>query len=166
MASLWHSLTRNVAETDPAHEDARLRGRTYAIPFEDVWNAAQAVAGVGMRGWHVVSSNDEDGVIHAEATTLMRRKVDDVTIRITLDRDGQTRVDARSAAREGRGDMGRNGRRLNRFLHALDRAVVDARRRRLEARQAAPRTGADAASSGQETTGPAGAPPRAPRAST
>ncbi|HUF11919.1 MAG TPA: DUF1499 domain-containing protein [Longimicrobiales bacterium] len=143
MPGIWRALTRNVAETAQAHEDARLRGRTYAIPFEDVWNAAQAVAGVGMRGWRIVSSDDEEGVIHAESTTLMRRKIDDVSIRITLDRDAQTRVDARSAARAGRGDLGRNARRLNRFFHALDRAVVDARRRRLESRPAAtPASGA------------------------
>lgn len=132
---MWRALTENVAETAQAHEDPRLRGRTYAIPFEDVWNAALFVASVHLRGWRVVSSNDEAGVINAEATTLLRKKIDDVVVRVSLDRDAQTRVDARAAAREGRGDWGRNARRLKRFFHALDRAVVEARNRRLAARK-------------------------------
>jgi len=124
-------LERNFAETAQAHEDPRLRGRTYAIPFEDVWNAAHALAGGGLRGWRVVSSNDQEGVIHAEAKLLFGDRLDDVTIRVGLDRDAQTRVDARAAARQGRTDWGRNARRLRRFFRALDRAVVEARRRRL-----------------------------------
>ena len=132
---MWRALTTSVAETAQAHEDPRLRGRTYAIPFEDVWNAAHALATVGLRGWRVVSSDDEAGVIKAEATTFLRKKIDDVVIRITLDENAQTRVDARAAAREGRGDWGRNARRLNGFFRALDGAVVESRRQRMAARR-------------------------------
>jgi hypothetical protein len=124
-------LTTSVAETAQAHEDVRLRGRTYAIPFEDVWSAASALATVGLRGWRVVSSDDQAGVIQAEATTFFRKKVDDIVVRISLDENAQTRVDARAAARLGRGDWGRNARRLHRFFRALDRAVVEARRQRM-----------------------------------
>ena len=133
---MWRALTVNIAETAQAHEDVRLRGRTYAIPFEDVWNAAHTVATVALHGWRIVSSDDQAGVIKAEATTRFGRKIDDVWIRISLDENAQTRVDARSAARQGRGDWGRNARRLNRFFRALDHAVVEARRQRLGARQA------------------------------
>ena len=143
---MWRALTRNFAETAPVHDDARLRGRTYAIPFEDVWNAAHALCTVGMRGWRLVAADDEEGVMKAEATTVFRRKIDDVVIRISLDRDAQTRVDARAGAREGRGDWGRNARRLNRFFRALDSAVVEARRQRMEANR--PRGGATAAPGG------------------
>ena len=132
---MLRGMTTSVAETAQAHEDVRLRGRTYAIPFEDVWSAATALATVGLRGWRVASSNDEEGVINAEATTLLRKKVDDVVIRISLDENGQTRVDARAAARAGRGDWGRNARRLNGFFRALDKAVVEARRQRMSARK-------------------------------
>ena len=135
---IWRALTTNVAETAQAHEDPRLRGRTYAIPFEDVWSAVQALATVGLRGWRLVSADDEEGVVHVESTTLVRRRIDDVVIRVGLDENGQTRVDARAAARQGRGDLGRNARRLDRFFRALDRAVVEARRQRLEARRASP----------------------------
>ena len=132
---MLRGLTTSVAETAQAHEDARLRGRTYAIPFEDVWNAANALATVGLRGWRVASADDESGVINAEATTLFGNKVDDILIRVSLDENAQTRVDARAAARQGRGDWGRNARRLKRFFGALDRAVIEARRQRLAARK-------------------------------
>ena len=123
-----------MAETAQAHEDPRLRGRTYAIPFEDVWNAAMALATVGLRRWRVVASDDEEGVIRAEATTFWRKRIDDVVIRVTLDENAQTRVDASSATREGSA-WGRNERRLRRFFEALDKAVIEARRQRLGARK-------------------------------
>ena len=132
---MWRALTTNVAETAQAHEDPRLRGRTYAIPFEDVWSAAQFLASVHLRGWSILTSDDEAGVIHAVATTAFGKKADDVVIRISLDENAQTRVDARAAARDGRGDWGRNARRLKRFFHELDRAVVEARNRRMAARK-------------------------------
>ena len=135
---IGRALTSNVAETAQAHEDPRLRGRTYAIPFEDVWSAARALATVGLRGWRLVSADDEAGVMNVEATTRLRRRIDDVVIRITLDENAQTRVDARSAARTGSGDLGRNARRLGRFFRALDEAVVEARRHRLDARRGSP----------------------------
>jgi hypothetical protein len=129
-------LGRNFAETAQAHEDARLRGRTYAIPFEDVWNAALALASVGQRGWRVVRSDDEEGVINAVART-MRGRTDDIVIRVSLDEDAQTRVDARAVARQGRTDWGRNARRLRRFFRALDSAVVETKRQRLESKRGA-----------------------------
>ena len=133
---MWRALTTHVAETAQAHEDARLRGRTYAIPFEDVWNAAQFLASVHLRGWRIVSADDETGVITAEAKRLFSKKIDDVVVRVSLDENAQTRVDARASARQGRGDWGRSARRLNRFFHALDRAVVEARNRRMAAKKA------------------------------
>ena len=135
---MLRGLTTNVAETAKAHRDPRLRGRTYAIPFEDVWNAAHALAAGGLPRWRIAAADDEDGVIRAEAVTLLRRKCDDVVIRISLDDNGQTRVEARASAREGRGDLGRNARRLNRFFRALDDAVVQQNRMRMAKRGAKP----------------------------
>ena len=142
---MLRGVTTSFAETEQAHKDPRLRGRTYAIPFEDVWNAAQALAAGALPRWRIGAADDEEGVIRAEAMTLLRRKCDDVTIRISLDGNGQTRVDARASAREGRGDWGRNARRLNRFFRALDAAVVEQNRMRMSKRGG--RTSATAASS-------------------
>jgi len=120
---LVRALTANVAETSADAEDPRLRGRTYAIPFEDVWRTALSLADSGLRGWRVISADDRQGVIVAEAKTLALRFVDDVRIRIVLDPNAQTRVDARSASRVGRLDFGTNARRIARFCRRLDRQL-------------------------------------------
>ncbi len=49
--------------------------------------------------------------------------MDDVEIRIGLDDDAQTRVDLRSASRKGVGDLGKNPRRIGKFVRALDREL-------------------------------------------
>lgn len=116
-------LTRGVAVTSPVAEDPDLRGRTYAIPYEQVWRAARRLAGGGLRGWKLVDADDYDGLIRAEARSRLLRRVDDVVIRITLDANAQTRVDARSSSRGSRGDLGSNARRLRRFFAALDEAL-------------------------------------------
>lgn len=120
---LIRAVTTNVAETSAVAEDPRLRGRTYAVPFEDVWRAALSLVDGGQRGWRLVSADDREGVIVAEARTLVLRFVDDVTIRIALDQDAQTRVDVRSASRVGRADGGVNSRRIGRFCRRLDRRL-------------------------------------------
>lgn len=120
-------LTRNAAETGRDARDPRLRGRTYAVPFERVWTGALKLARGGLRGWRLVEADDLQGVIRAEATTLFLRAVDDVTIHISLDADAQTRVDARSASRKDRRDLGRNARRLDRFFRRLDRILAGRR---------------------------------------
>jgi hypothetical protein len=118
------ALARNYVTTAQDHWDPRLRGRTYAIPFEQVWQAALALANGGLRRWHVVSSDDYEGVIHAESKTLLLRFTDDVTIRVYLDEDAQTRVDVESRSRKGSADFGSNARRVGRFLRALDRKLM------------------------------------------
>lgn len=114
------ALTRGEAATAPDADDPRLRGRTYAVPFERVWQSALALAGGELPRWTLVEADDHAGYIRAEATTLVRRDVDDVRIHIALDEDAQTRVDLAVTAREPRFDLGRSARRIHRFLRALD----------------------------------------------
>lgn len=123
LARLSKALHETSAGTRPDHEDPRLRGRTYPVPFEQVWRATLDLAGGELRGWRVTETDDRRGVIRAEATTLVLRAVDDVEIRMLLDDDGQTRVDARSASRKGRADLGTNARRLAGFFRTLDRRL-------------------------------------------
>jgi hypothetical protein len=113
----------NRAETRAGHPDPSLRGRTYAIPFAKVWAAAAALASGGLRGWSLVEADEDRGVIRAESTTLAFRFVDDVRIEISLDENGQTRVDMMSASRVGKGDLGQNARRIRKFFRGLDRKV-------------------------------------------
>lgn len=106
--------------TRPDHPDPRLRGRAYAVPFSTVWKAALETAERRPR-WTVTDSDPRAGEIVAESRTLLWRFVDDVRIRVSLDPDGDTRVDVESASRKGSADLGTNARRIARFLHALDR---------------------------------------------
>lgn len=121
---LFSGLRRNHAATAQDHWDPRLRGRTYAVPFEQVWQTALALANGGLRRWNVIDSDDTEGVINAESRTFVWRFVDDVRIRISLDEDAQTRVDVESRSRKGRSDFGKNARRVAHYLRALDRKVV------------------------------------------
>jgi len=116
-------LAENRVETDPHSQDGRLRGRTYAIPFDKVWKIALEVAAADLRGWTVTHADGKSGVIKAEARTLVLRWIDDVRIEVTLDENGQTRVDLVSASRASQGDLGRNARRVGRFLKVLDRKL-------------------------------------------
>jgi hypothetical protein len=123
------------ADTDPLSPDARLEGRTYAIPFEQVWNAAVGVAKEGMRGWSVASADDLAGLIIASTVTQLLGIRDDVRVRIRLDENGQTRVDLSSMSRTERPSLGRHRRVIGRFLDRLDHRldarpgqILDARR--------------------------------------
>jgi hypothetical protein len=116
-------LTRNVAFTTPDAEDARLRGRTFAIPFEDVWQAAHHVINEQFRHWTLLEEDDREGLLRVEVRGHIKGLASGVTIRIILDPDAQTRVDALSALRVGRRDFGVNARRLARFFRALDRRL-------------------------------------------
>lgn len=113
-------LSGNRAETDPCSPDPRLRGRTYAIPFDRVWNTAHALSEGGLPRWSVSSADDEEGVIRARARTLVLRRVDDIRITVDLDENGQTRVDVASVSLRRKRDLGANARRIHRFLRALD----------------------------------------------
>lgn len=114
------------AATEPGSEDPLLSGRTYAIPFETVWQAAREVVRRDLRGWTLIAANDRVGRIDALARTLLLNRETEVVITIGLDENAQTRVDVRTLAREARGDFapGRRMRRMIRgFIRRLDRAL-------------------------------------------
>jgi hypothetical protein len=119
-----------VAQTAPDDPDPRLRGRTYAVPFEEVWLAAHDLATRRRRMWRITLADDHEGIIRVEARTLFFRFVADLEIRIGLDEDAQTRVDVRSASRTGFADWGVNARRNGRFLRKLDKALARNRKKR------------------------------------
>ena len=123
MRRLIRALTRNRAYTAPDSPDRRLRGRAYTVPFAEVWGAALETARARPR-WSVTLADARGGVIEAEARTALWRFVDDVQVRVWLDDEGRTRVDATSASRVGAADLGTNARRIARFLHALDRRLL------------------------------------------
>ena len=124
MNPLVRAFGSGVSETRPGATDPRLRGRTYAIPFDDVWNASLHLVEGGLRRWRLLEADDEKGVIRAEATSPVLRRVSEARIRIGLDENAQTRVDALTRPRTGKPGSGARGRRLIRaFFRSLDRRV-------------------------------------------
>jgi Protein of unknown function (DUF1499) len=120
---LLQGLTESRAATDPHSADARLQGRTYAIPFQDVWSAALGLAEGGARGWSLLSADDQRGVIEATTKTWLFGIEGDVRIEIGLDENAQTRVDLLSHSRTARADLGRNRRAIGRFVRRLDKSL-------------------------------------------
>jgi hypothetical protein len=110
------------AQTSPAAADPALQGRTYAIPFDAVWQASVRLAGGGLRGWSLIEADDYAGSILACSRGIFGA-LHDIAIDVVLDEDAQTRVDARVAARKAP-DFGRSRRRLVRFFRQLDRAMA------------------------------------------
>lgn len=120
-------LTRNAAFTSRGSPDPRLRGRTYAIAFDEIWRTSVALVDGGLKRWELLETDDEEGTIRGVARDRMERFTSVITLRITLDLDGQTRVDALASSPLGRGDLGVNARRLHRYFAALDRRLEEGR---------------------------------------
>ena len=117
--TLLRWLTENVADT---RSEAPPPPRRYASSFARTWEALVEVAR-GRRGWTVERADEEEGLLAAVCRTPVLRFRDDLTVRVSLDRDGLTRVDARSASRVGVGDLGTNARRIRRLWRSLDRRL-------------------------------------------
>lgn len=122
MSGIIRGLTENGARTDPASPDQRLLGRTYAIPFELVWQAATRLAGGGIRGWSLWIADDQVGRIEASTNPLIGPAAD-IHVIIGLDQNAQTRVDVVSMSRTHRGDLGRSRRNIGLFLKRLDKIL-------------------------------------------
>ncbi len=120
---LWAAYRANQAHTHPEHANRNLRGRTYAIPFAQVWAAVVELASGGLRGWTTVFADEDLGILRAESQTLVSRVVDDVEIRLSLDENALTRVDMSSVSRVARAALGRNDRRIRKFFRGLDKRI-------------------------------------------
>ncbi len=115
--SRW--LTENVADTRAADGPS---SRLYAAPFAEVWDSLVDSAH-RRRGWKLIHADEELGIMTIVCTTPVLRFHDDLTIWLSLDENGLTRVEARSESRVGRADLGMNQRRIERLLARLDRTV-------------------------------------------
>lgn len=109
--------------TNPDHADGALRGRTYAIPFDRVWNAAIGLASGGLSRWTLLDSDDQTGRIEANVRGLMLKMPATIRIRITLDGNAQTRVDVDSTPERSGTDLGAARRRIRRFIASLDQTL-------------------------------------------
>lgn len=120
MNGLTRILSGTEAVTDPRAEDPRLRGRTYAIPFDRVWDAALHLVDGGLPRWSLGASDDVKGVIEGTYATFPAKRISDVRVHIGLDANGQTRVDVASRSRGERGDLGANARAIGTLIRHLD----------------------------------------------
>ena len=75
------------------------------------------------RLWKLVHADEELGIMTVICSSPVARLRDDLTIWVSLDENGLTRVEARSESRVGRGDFGVNRRRIERLFSRLDDAV-------------------------------------------
>lgn len=123
MSEVWRALVGSDVRTDQGSPDPAFRGRTYAIPFERVWAVALAIADGGLRGWKVVRSDDVGGVLEAEVVSAIGKRVSDVRVKVGLDSNAQTRVDAQASERKSSVELGGNRRRVKRFMAALDQQL-------------------------------------------
>jgi hypothetical protein len=123
LKEVLRGFTENQAFTDPHGEDPRLRGRTYGIPFEAVWQASIGLGGGGLRGWSIESADDQLGVISVHVSGGLISSEVMVRINIGLDANAQTRVDLAATSRTERGDLGRSGRLIARFTRRLDKKL-------------------------------------------
>ena len=78
----------------------------------------KAIATAESLGWQITARNENDHTFDAKDTTKLFRFVDDVTVRVSAEGMG-ARVDVRSKSRDGRGDMGANAKRIQRFQDAM-----------------------------------------------
>jgi hypothetical protein len=97
-------------------------GRTYAAPFAHVWDALLAEIRRRKR-WTLVHADEGLGLLTVICRRLLPRGLDDLTVWVSLDENGLTRVDLRSMARSGRSDFGANERRVRDLTKQLDRAL-------------------------------------------
>jgi uncharacterized protein (DUF1499 family) len=87
-----------------------------AMPPAQAFDRALAV--VKAKGWTIVKTDPQAGIIDAYDKSFWFGFTDDFAIRVTA-ADNGSRVDIRSGSRQGRGDFGVNAARVRGFLAAL-----------------------------------------------
>lgn len=112
-------FTVNHAKLDPRSSDPLLRPLVVSKSPEDIARLIEQWVEKHPR-WSVESHDAIEGGIefHLTRTTPVMRFTDDVHVRLTADGD-QTRVNAESQSRFGKGDLGQNPRNLKELISGL-----------------------------------------------
>ena len=93
-----------------------------ALPRAETYKRALEAANA-MPGWTVLAADSAKGHIEASQTSFWFGFTDDVAIRVAADGSG-SRVDMRSASRQGRSDLGVNAGRIRAYMTALKQRIV------------------------------------------
>ena len=121
--TIWKGLALQEVLTSVDSDDPGLAGRTYAIPFAAVWDAATALAGGRLRGWRIARADDKIGIVMADVKGPLLPMEANVSVYVTLDANAQTRVDMWARGLHRGWGFGVHQRRVRRFFDALDRAL-------------------------------------------
>jgi uncharacterized protein (DUF1499 family) len=81
---------------------------------------ARALSSAQALGWEIIDSDSRPGFIEAVDTSFWFGFKDDIVIRIEAATNGSV-IDLRSASRVGRGDLGANAARIERFIAQFSR---------------------------------------------
>jgi len=81
----------------------------------------KVLALIKSRGWKIVAENRSEGIVEATDTTVLFGFKDDVVIRLTAE-NRATRIDMRSASRQGQSDYRVNANRIEAFMADLKTA--------------------------------------------
>ena len=92
-----------------------------ALSVTTAFDAALGVAN-SMPGWTIIASDRDAGRIEASQQSRWFRFTDDVVIRVICDAAG-SRIDMRSASRQGRSDFGVNAARIRAYMSALRKRI-------------------------------------------
>lgn len=114
-------LTENEADTRDEDDPT---GRRLQVPYLRVWDALEEEIRSRSR-WELVDADRREGKVRVECSSLVFGFVDDLEVDVSLDENGFTRVEARSASRVGNADFGVNRRRLRRLMRSLDDRLSD-----------------------------------------
>ena len=93
--------------------------RTVRLPWNVAETVRRAEALARERGWEVVTSDPQLGIVEAVDTSLFFRFKDNVLVRVRQAPAGGSLVDMRSISRVGGSDVGVNAKRVRSFLADL-----------------------------------------------
>jgi uncharacterized protein (DUF1499 family) len=114
-------LTTNYAKLDSQSDDPSLRPISVPMSPQEAAEVIVSWASTQPR-WEVIEqpSSDTPIGIHLVHKTRLLRFTDDIRVTLVPIDAGQTRVEAESQSRIGKGDFGQNPRNLRELLSAFD----------------------------------------------
>lgn len=106
------------ADTDTAQRAGYPELRTIESALAPEAAFAKALNTARSLGWQIHATDAQRGMLEASETTFWFGFIDDIAIRVRPYNAG-SRIDLRSVSRVGRGDLGANAKRIQRFSAAF-----------------------------------------------
>ena len=115
-----HAPRRATADPVDTRSPGGPEGRLYTASFADVWDRVLEEVRMQAR-WNLVHHDEDLGLITVRCRGFLNAGASLLTIWVSLDDNGLTRLDLRSVP-ETRRDLGAGERRVRGLLDRLDRA--------------------------------------------